>query len=71
MSGYCLLATNILRKQLNRDPSLYEIIDWLNHRTKMPGNGSAKLSGNGYIDFMSYRTDYKENKWAIERGDYI
>ena len=71
MSGYCLLATNILRKQLNRDPSLYEIIDWLNHRTKMPSNGNAKLSGNGYIDFMSYRTDYKENKWAIERGDYI
>ena len=37
----------------------------------MPGNGNAKLSGNGYINFMSYRTDYKENKWAVERGDYI
>ena len=71
MSGYASLAINILRKQLNREPSLYEIIDWLNHRTKMPGNGSAKLSGNGYINFMSYRTDYKENKWAIERGEYI
>ena len=71
MSGYTSLAINILRKQLNREPSLYEIIDWLNHRTKMPSNGNAKLSGNGYIDFMSYRTDYKENKWAIERGDYI
>ena len=71
MSGYASLAINILRKQLNREPSLYEIIDWLNHRTKMPGNGSAKLSGNGYINFMSYRTDYKENKWAVERGDYI
>lgn len=70
LAGYGALIFNLLKKKLNREPSSYEMYDFIITRTdKSKVNDTTKLKmGNGRFDFMAYNSSPFKVPKIIEYG---